>query len=156
MVPLQPATLQEWISPVNGFNSKFRGLVLGLSAVALMPAAAFAQDASYTIEQADRGEDAYQDNCGGCHGSTLGGQAEAPGLIGNGFRNSWFTDQTASYMFDFLTSAMPQQAPGSLTPQQYADITAFLMSKNRIPAGATELPPDSAVLATLKVPAATP
>lgn len=156
MVPLQPATLQEWKSLVNGFSLTLRAVALGLAAAAILPATAFAQDASYTTEQAGRGEDVYADNCAGCHGSGLGGQAEAPGLIGLGIRNTFFTDQTASSMFDFLSAAMPQQAPGSLTPQQYADLTAFLMSKNRIPAGATELPPDSAVLATLKVPAATP
>lgn len=155
MVPVQLATLQEWKSLVNGFTSKFRGLVLGLSAVALLPAAAFAQDASYTAEQASRGARTYAENCSGCHGSGLGGQAEAPGLIGGGIRTTYLSD-TANLLFDFLTAAMPQQAPGSLTPQQYADLAAFLMSKNRIPAGTTELPPDSATLATLKVPAATP
>ena len=120
------------------------------------PAASASGTASYTTAQADRGEEAYDDHCAVCHGSTLGGQAEAPGLIGNGFRNTWFAGQPAAKMFDFLTAAMPQQAPGSLTPEQYADLTAFLMSKNRIAAGTTELPHDSAALTTLTISAATP
>lgn len=137
------------------FNAKLTGLAVGISAAVMMSSAAYAQEVSYTAEQADRGADLYEEHCAECHGSTLGGSAEAPGLIGNFFRNTWFGG-SAGVMFDFLSAAMPQQAPGSLTPQQYADITAFLMFKNKTPAGAAELPADSAVLATMTVPAATP
>ena len=37
---------------------------------------------------------------------------------------------------------MPQGAPASLSPSGYADISAFLLQKNNVPAGANELPAD--------------
>ena len=97
-----------------------------------------ASTASYTAEQADRGEGAYMDECAGCHGSTLGGGGETPGLIGSGFRSRWFANGDAADLHAYISTQMPQQAPGSLSPQTYADITAYLMQRNQIPAGTTE------------------
>ena len=82
--------------------------------------------ATYTEEQADRGEDAYGDNCAGCHGATLGGDGETPALAGDGFRNRWFSE-TALPFFAYISNAMPQQAPGTLEPQMYADIMSFIL-----------------------------
>lgn len=106
---------------------------------------------SYTTAQADRGEDAYDEHCSACHGPTLGGGGESPGLIGNGFRNTWFTGSAATF-FEYISSAMPQQAPGSLSPETYADITAYIAERNHIPAGESELPSDSAALAEITWP----
>lgn len=106
---------------------------------------------SFTEEQVDRGEDVYDDNCSGCHGSTLGGGGETPGLVGNGFRNRWF-DDTPHEFFDYISRTMPQQAPGSLTPEEYADVMVFILDKNGYPGGETELPADAEVLATLTFP----
>ena len=142
-----------------GFDSKFRGLVLVLSAVAAIPAMALAQGgapagiASFTEAQADRGEDAYMDNCAGCHGGTLGGEAETPTLLGGGFRSNFVTGSPA-ILFSYVATQMPQQAPGSLTPEMYADITAFLFLRNGVPAGETELPHDLDALGALTLPAA--
>jgi mono/diheme cytochrome c family protein len=132
-----------------------RGLVLGLSAAALMPVVALAQGAgtvsSFTEAQADRGEDAYMAECSGCHGDTLGGAAETPTLLGSGFRNRFATGSPAT-LFGYISAAMPQQAPGSLTPETYADITAYILSRNRVPAGETELPPDLEALSAITLP----
>jgi alcohol dehydrogenase (cytochrome c) len=139
---------------VTRINPKFRSLVLGLTAATLMPAMAFAQGTtiSYTEAQADRGEDAYAEHCELCHGSTLSGSAETPPLVGAGFRTRFATGSPVA-LFSYASTAMPQQAPGSLTPETYADITAFLFSKNRIPAGDAELPSDMNVLSAATLPA---
>lgn len=108
--------------------------------------------ASYTEEQADRGRDAYRENCAGCHGRTLGGDAESPALAGSGFRDRWFVDQAAVGFFVYISNAMPQQAPGSLEPQTYADIMAYILEVNGFPGGETELPPDTEALAHLPIP----
>jgi cytochrome c len=117
---------------------------------ASMPGAAIAQSgeaaaatmvSSYTTEQAGRGKKAYKDDCAECHGGTLGGGGEIPGVVGHAFRERWFVGSADKFM-SFITENMPQQDPGSLDPQTYADIAAFLMSHNHVPAGDTEFPGD--------------
>ena len=102
--------------------------------VAVVPAGTVS---SYTEEQADRGKTAYTDECSMCHGTTLGGSGETPALAGKGFRERWFIGSPAPF-FDYIQPHMPQQAPGSLDPQTYADIAAYLMSRNKVPAGDAE------------------
>ena len=46
---------------------------------------------------------------------------------------------------------MPSNAPGTLTPEQYADVMAFVLSVNKYPAGQTELPTTSAALKSVKM-----
>ncbi|MCC6983814.1 MAG: c-type cytochrome, partial [Bauldia sp.] len=105
------------------------------------PAPGGASTASYTAEQADRGEDAYTAECSGCHGTTLGGGGEAPGLLGAGFRNRLIPDGDAAALYAVIATTMPQQAPGTLSPETYADITAFLMERHQIAPGASEFAP---------------
>jgi mono/diheme cytochrome c family protein len=106
---------------------------------------------SYTEEQAARGKTAYIDNCSGCHGTSLGGGGEIPSLAGKGFREHWFVGSPAPF-FEYIHTSMPQQDPGSLEPQTYADIASYLMSRNKVPAGDAELPPDDASLANITLP----
>ena len=40
-------------------------------------------------------------------------------------------------------TTMPQGAPASLSPSGYAAISAYLLAKNEVPAGDTELPSDT-------------
>lgn len=131
------------------------GGLLAAATFAVATPAATAQEmgiASYTEEQIARGEDAYVDECGICHGRGLGGDGESPGLIGNFFSNNWFGENPASKFFSFISNAMPQQAPGSLEPQMYADIMAYIVSRNGYPGGDAELPSDVEVLDTLTFP----
>jgi hypothetical protein len=46
---------------------------------------------------------------------------------------------------------MPADAPGTLTPQQTSDITAYVLKLNKYPAGQTELPTDLAALKNIKI-----
>jgi hypothetical protein len=41
---------------------------------------------------------------------------------------------------------MPQDSPGRLTPQQCADVVAFVLSMNKYPAGTADLSTDAAAL----------
>jgi polar amino acid transport system substrate-binding protein len=106
---------------------------------------------SYTQAQADRGHKAYDANCAGCHGTTFGGSGEVPALAGGGFREHWFVGSPAPFMA-FISANMPQQNPGSLDPQTYADIAAYLMNHNRVRAGDAELPTDPAALSNITLP----
>jgi mono/diheme cytochrome c family protein len=96
---------------------------------------------SFTAEQAARGGRAYEENCAGCHGSTLGGGGEAPGLLGNAFRDRLIPNGDAAELYAVISTTMPQQAPGTLPPETYADITAFLMEKHQLTPGTTEFAP---------------
>ena len=46
---------------------------------------------------------------------------------------------------------MPKNEPGSLDPQHYADLVAYLLKLNAMPPGPTELPPDAAALQKIKI-----
>jgi S-disulfanyl-L-cysteine oxidoreductase SoxD len=52
--------------------------------------------------------------------------------------------------------SMPQNAPGSLSRQDNADILAFILQKGGAPAGTSELPTQTEVLNTHKFLATKP
>ena len=77
-------------------------------------------------------------NCAACHGSGLTGNGEAPALVGAEFISDW-AGLTVGDLFDRIKNTMPQDNPGKLTRDQYADILAFVMKENGYPAGQKEL-----------------
>jgi len=96
----------------------------------------------YTIQQSERGQKAYSRSCSTCHRDDLSGSDDgAPALRGLVFFERW-KDRPLSEMFFVLAETMPQDAPKSLSPAEYADIISFMLSKNDVPAGESELPPD--------------
>ena len=58
----------------------------------------------------------------------------APGLAGGEFISGW-DGLTVGDLFERIRISMPQNAPGSLSGQQNADILAFMFSVNKFPAG---------------------
>jgi hypothetical protein len=109
-------------------------------ATALAQAPASVLDGVYTAAQASRGEAVYTRSCSGCH---EGQDADGPLLIGKLFLDRWREDSLGS-LFTFVRTTMPGNAPGSLDPQVYADVLAFLLEANGLPAGSRELTPDTA------------
>ena len=57
---------------------------------------------------------------------------------------------TIGDLFERVRISMPQNAPGSLSGQQNADILAFMFSSNKFPAGQTELPKEAGILKQIK------
>lgn len=101
-------------------------------------------DGIYTDAQATRGEGLYKTNCGHCHRDNLtggGSEAGAPPLVGPIFTTQW-RDQPVAEVFVKIGLTMPKNKPDSLTPAVVADILAFMLKVNEMPAGATELPAD--------------
>jgi mono/diheme cytochrome c family protein len=92
----------------------------------------------YTPEQANRGKEIYADKCYFCHGRALLGEGESPSLSGGRFLNEWETVPVGS-LFDRIRTGMPIKQPGTLSRQQAADLTAFILYFNGYPAGKTEL-----------------
>lgn len=102
-------------------------------------------DGVYTAEQATRGAAAYEKACASCHMSDLRGESFAPALNGDAFSLRWAGGKLGD-LHKIIKGTMPADSPGSLTPQQYADIVAFLLKANGHPAGQalSENPADSA------------
>ena len=96
----------------------------------------------YADAQAKQGEAVYKGICAECHGLNLRG-AVGPAVAGPRFVARW-KDKGVADVFDKIKTTMPQSAPGSLTPEQYADVLAFILSSNRYPGGAAELTADTA------------
>ncbi len=111
-----------------------------------LAASAFAEDAVYTASQSVRGEEAYQQYCAVCHGARLQGTPAAP-LTGEAFRGRWEDGKhTLDDLYYIIRSLMPNNAPGSLSKAQYADIAAYILRINNYPAGEAELEPKPAAM----------
>ena len=106
----------------------------------------------YTEAQAKRGQQVYTDNCAMCHGADLKGNATTPGLAGMEFEVFW-RDQPLGDLFERINVTMPKSAPGSLKPEQSADVLAYLLSEMKEPAGQTELPAKTDDLKGIKIQA---
>jgi alcohol dehydrogenase (cytochrome c) len=88
--------------------------------------------APYTPAQVAQGADVFAKNCAVCHGASLQG-VSAPALTGPGFARSHLT---GAQLRTVVTTTMPMTAPGSLKPDEYASVMAFLLSYDCVqPAG---------------------
>ena len=100
----------------------------------------------YTSAQADRGMSIYDGQCASCH--------ELSRFKGKDFASAW-TDKPLTDLHTAVKS-MPMDNPGSLKPEEYADILAYFLSLNGYPAGQAELKGDDAAIAAIKVDVKTP
>lgn len=96
----------------------------------------------YNAEQASRGEELYAGMCKSCH--------TAATHTGVAFQKSW-NGHTLSDLFEYISTRMPKNEPGSLAPEQYVDLLAYLLKLNQMPVGAAELPTDTTVLGAIRI-----
>jgi mono/diheme cytochrome c family protein len=108
-----------------------------------------ARDGVYTEAQAERGKQVYEANCVNCHLPDLDGSANpdagargAP-LVGTRFVQD-FGESRVSALFAKMKRDMPSGRPGTLADQQYLDAAAFVLQRNKFPAGAAELTEETA------------
>ena len=96
-------------------------------------------DGVYTEAQAKRGATLYAEQCAACHGETLGGVADLfPALTGDPFIASW-QGKSVGDLFDKISMTMPALDPGSLKPEQAADLVSYILSMSKYPAGTADL-----------------
>jgi mono/diheme cytochrome c family protein len=107
-------------------------------ATALAQAPATVLDGVYTAEQAERGHAAYEKYCIQCH---EGLEADGPDLTNKAFLDRWREDKLEP-LFVFIKTTMPGNTPGSLDARVYADIVAFMLEAQSLPAGTRELTPE--------------
>jgi S-disulfanyl-L-cysteine oxidoreductase SoxD len=113
-------------------------------------------DGVYTDDEAARGKTAYNNNCSACHMEDLSGSGQALPLAGDAFMDIW-EGQTMNDLLGLVQGTMPQDKPGSLTPDTALDIISYILQQNKFPSGKEELKndPDALknILITKKAPA---
>lgn len=97
----------------------------------------------FTEAQSAAGKDLYEGECSFCHG--------AREFAGGIFQRRWLTPPVSG-IFAHILNTMPQDAPGSLAPDQVASIVAYILELNGQPAGPTPLPVEMERLAQIRVP----
>ena len=118
--------------------------VLGASILATQGAQKSVNDGVYSAAQAERGQKVFEATCTTCHD---------PGrFTGPDFIKQW-SGQPLHALFDTMSTTMPEDNPGSLKPQQYADLVAYFLQLNKYPAGQEELKGAAEALRTLKMEA---
>ena len=93
----------------------------------------------YTQAQAIAGGALYLRSCVECHGITLAGGEGGPGLVGGEFWSQW-QDQSLAAFYQITASTMPVNNPNGFSAEQYADLVAFMLQQNGLPAGEEALP----------------
>jgi|SRR5579884_2170731 len=96
----------------------------------------------YTAAQAARGKDVYAGTCKSCH---------TPASHTGAMFRKWWVGKHLSDLYMFVGTNMPKNDPGSLTPEDAADVVAYLMQINGMPVGPAELPPDEDALKKYRI-----
>ena len=102
-------------------------------------------DGVFTSNQVSTGKRTFQDKCVSCH--------TANEFSGARFMFRW-NGLTAGDIFDIVSTSMPEGNPGSLRPEEYAAVLAYVLSLNGYPSGENPLPADVAALQNLRIEAA--
>ena len=92
----------------------------------------------YAAAQAERGRSSFRDVCAECHYSSE--------FRDQKFKFKWGR-RTVRDLYRDIVRNMPEDDPGSLPDQEYADVVAYILQLNGFPPGERELPPDEEVLA---------
>jgi mono/diheme cytochrome c family protein len=93
--------------------------------------------ALYTAAQAQAGAQHYAALCAVCHGAQL------QGVVGPALKGPNFASVKAGFavgdIFTIIANNMPASDPGSLAPDVYVKVMAYVLQQNGYPAGATPL-----------------
>ena len=100
------------------------------------------QSGVFTDEQANRGKQTFYSSCLSCH--ALSEQS------GAAFDQHW-KDHPLSDLYTYVITQMPQNDPGSMDANTTADVVAFLLKLNAMPAGTKELAADTAALKIVRI-----
>ena len=96
----------------------------------------------YTTAQAVQGYGTYQLICVSCHT-----QASHSGPV---FVAKW-EGRLLWDLYHYVSESMPKSEPGSLTPEEYAGVVAYLLRMNGMPGGTSEIPTDSIALKKIRI-----
>lgn len=120
--------------------------------VAAWPAAQAAQDGGtpdrsivdgvFTADQAAAGRQVFQRACASCH--------QLGDLAGPKFALRW-EGTTLGDLFGLISDTMPDGAPGTLEPKEYASVLAMFLKTSGYTEGETELPVEAELLKKIRI-----
>jgi mono/diheme cytochrome c family protein len=111
------------------------------------------KDGVYSAAQAEAGKAAYAEQCVMCHGAMTSTTPDMAPLLNDWvFQEKWKTRSVGEF-FERIRTTMPQNKEGTLSPQRTAEIVAYILSANQMPAG-TALPTELDALNQIKLDAA--
>ena len=87
-------------------------------------------DGVYSADQAARGDAAFKSKCSGCHYISQ--------FSGDDLYKEW-AGKPLSELFSLMRETMPEDNPGTLDAQTYADVIAYFLQVNKFPAASTDL-----------------
>jgi mono/diheme cytochrome c family protein len=96
----------------------------------------------YTDKQAEAGADVFSNICSNCH--KVAEHANAA------FKTKW-NGALVWDLYQIIGETMPKDDPESLSLSERAEIVAFLLQKNGLPAGTADLSTDPAALKKIKI-----
>jgi mono/diheme cytochrome c family protein len=101
------------------------------------------RDGVYSQAQANRGERLFESICTSCH--------ELEEFTGGGGYLEHAEGQSLGETFDYVSAEMPEDDPGSLPPEEYAAVLAYLLRAYGLPSGTADLPAGREPLETLVI-----
>jgi polar amino acid transport system substrate-binding protein len=105
--------------------------------------------ALYTAAQAQAGAQHYAALCAVCHGAQL------QGVVGPALKGPNFASAKAGFavgdIFTIIANNMPASDPGSLAPDVYVKVMAYVLQQNGYPAGNTPLTYNMAAASNVKL-----
>jgi mono/diheme cytochrome c family protein len=165
----------SYLLQANGLpagTERLKGDVTAMKRMALMPrkpamSASGSPDGFYTVAQAERGKGYFRGNCGMCHVADHS-QPDKRDLIappGRGFvagpvhiqinlesDESFARWRNVGSLFNKIRTSMPLVNGGALSTEAYADIAAYLLHEQGLPAGKEELKSDPETLMGYNIP----
>lgn len=96
----------------------------------------------YTRQQADAGRDLFALACQSCHAPL---QHSGPPFMGK------WRGRSVADLFTYLRREMPQTDPGTMTNDEYANLTAYILRINAMPPGNVPLSTDSLTLHRIRI-----
>ena len=106
------------------------------------PSGSSVLDGVFTSSQASRGEQRFRQVCAACH--------RINDFTGIRFRLIW-VGRTVGDFFQVTSTLMPEDDPGSLSPEDYANLLAYFLQLNGYPAGEEPLPADVSALQNVRI-----
>ena len=97
---------------------------------------------AFSVAQATRGEKVYTTVCARCHITDR--------FSGATFETQW-KNRRVYDLLEIISSTMPQDAPGTLTTQQYVDVVAYLLKLNGAQGGGQPLGSDGDAIKKMRI-----
>ncbi len=96
----------------------------------------------FSVRQVARGRGYFREICVSCH--------ESDEFEGRSFQRQW-RGQTVRDMYTSIAYSMPDDNPGGLPGQTYADVIAYILELNGYEAGDTELTTDRTAMRAMRL-----